>query len=377
MKILIIADAKSIHTERWVISLANKGHEIILFSKDSPKNDKIINTKNVSLLVYRAKKIERYLQGIPVVRGFCSFFELFKLKQIIKAFKPDIVHAHYASHQGLIGALSGFHPLIISVWGTDVYTYPKESKKAKKRLEFMLSKADLILSTSHVMAKETNKYTNKHIGITPFGVDMNIFVKKTEIISNNKFIIGNVKTLAPKYGIDVLIQAAALVMKRNPEKEIMLEIYGEGPCRKEYERLTNQLGIADKTCFHGFVCNEQLPEIYNSFSVSVSVSDNESFGVVAVEAMSCGCPVVTSDADGFTEVVLNGETGIIVPKRDPKATADAIQKFIDDPMLREKMGNAGRKRVKELYDWSKNVDTMERYYTNLLSSWQKNAPQRN
>ena len=63
------------------------------------------------------------------------------------------------------------------------------------------------------------------------------------------------------------------------------------------------LGIGDRVEFCGFVQNDLLPNVYNSVSVSVSVSDSESFGVVAVEAMSCGCPVVVSDADGFTEVV--------------------------------------------------------------------------
>ena len=101
----------------------------------------------------------------------------------------------------------------------------------------------------------------------------------------------------------------------------------------------------------------------------MSVFDSESFGVVAVEAMACGCPVVTSDADGFTEVVDNGKTGFIVPKRNPEATAEAIQRFVDHPELREIMGVAGRQRVLDLYNWNDNVDTMVNEYHKVLAEF--------
>lgn len=125
------------------------------------------------------------------------------------------------------------------------------------------------------------------------------------------------------------------------------------------------MGIGSKVEFVGKIPNSDLPVWYNSFSVSVSLSDSESFGVVAVEAMACECPVVVSDADGFTEVVEDGVTGFIVPKRNPEAAAKAIQKFVDDPSLRETMGASGRERVKALYDWEDNVDGMINIYKSV------------
>lgn len=174
--------------------------------------------------------------------------------------------------------------------------------------------------------------------------------------------------MSPKYGIDVLIRAFKVLVDRNPDLDTLLVIVGEGPSRGEYESLVSSLGIMDKVHFMGKVPNEQLPSYYNSFSVSVSLSHSESFGVVAVEAMACGCPVVVSDADGFTEVVEDGATGFIVPRGNPEAAADALQKFIDVPDLRDKMGAAGIKRVKKLYDWNSNVELMYSIYTGLFSS---------
>lgn len=366
MKVMILSDANSIHTKRWVSSLSKKGIDIVLFSLTDCK-DKFYNDferiKIFGLGKDSKDSILSKLRYLTVVS---------KLKSVIKEEKPDILHAHYASSYGLLGALAKNKeiPYIISVWGSDVYDFPNITPFGKQIIRYNLSKADHILSTSHVMAKETKKYTDKPIVITPFGVDVELFKPSTHKESE-EFVIGNVKTLRPKYGIDVLIKAADIVFKNNPDKKIRLDIYGEGPQKEELVELTKELGIEDKVNFKGFVQNTLLPDVYNSVSVSVSVSDSESFGVVAVEAMACGCPVVTSDADGFTEVVKDGETGFIVPKRNPEATAAAIQKFIDNPNLRKEMGEEGRKRVVHLYDWDENVETMIEEYHKVLEKFGK------
>jgi glycosyltransferase involved in cell wall biosynthesis len=290
------------------------------------------------------------------------------LKQKIKDFQPDILHAHYASSYGLLGALSAFHPYIISVWGSDVYDFPNVSFIHKSILKFSLEKADSLLSTSHVMAKETQKYTKKNIEITPFGVDIFLFKKSKEYDFSEPIIIGNVKTLSPKYGIDILIKAFKRVVDKNPEQNIILKIIGDGEERENLIQLCKDLNISGKVHFLGKIENSLLPSYYNSFlvSVSVSVSNSESFGVVAVESMSCECPVIVSDADGFTEVVVDNETGFIVPKKDIEATAQAIQKMIDNPDLRIKMGKKGRERVEKLYDRDNNVNQMLSIYHTML-----------
>lgn len=353
LRIAFLSDALNTHTKRWVKALAERGNEILLFSiadSDNYYND-FTNVHVVTCGMGINGNILNKLKYFTIVP---------KLKKCLREFKPDVVNAHYASSYGTLGALSGYHPFVLSVWGSDVYDFPNYAPFGTKLLRYNFKKADRILSTSHVMAKETSKYTDKDIYITPFGVDTDRFIKIDGLQTKDEFIVGNVKTLSPKYGIDILIRAYKIVVENNPDLNTRLVIYGKGPNRREYENLAYELGISDIVEFKGFIANEKLPEVYNSMSVSVSVSvsDSESFGVVAVEAMACECPVVTSDADGFTEVVDNGVTGIIVPKRDPEATALAIQKFIDNPDLRTKMGIKGRERVKRLFDWNDNVTTM-------------------
>lgn len=358
----MLSEANSIHTKRWVEALSRRNITIILVSLSKPR-DEFYESLGVKCLYLNKAKCDT---SIVVKLGYLRLVK--QVRKVIEEFTPDILHAHYASSYGLIGALARFHPYIVSVWGSDVYEFPHLNPINKWILKYALCKADVLLSTSQVMAKETHKYTNNKIYITPFGVDTNLFRKTINGVPEGKFLVGNVKTLAPIYGIDVLIKAFKLVVDRNQTLDTELLIYGTGPCREEYGQLAEQLGIDDKVKFMGWVDNAQLPEVYSILSVSVSVSNSESFGVVAVEAMACECPVVTSDADGFTEVVDDGVTGFIVPKRNVEATAEAIQRFIDNPALRSEMGTKGRKRVLDLYDWEKNVETMYNIYKDVLGS---------
>lgn len=361
MKVLILAPANNTHTQRWCEALCKRGIAVVLFSFVSENS-----------YFYKNLKIKVYQFGLNPLSSLDKFkYNLLrhKLKNIIQDEKPDIVHAHYASSYGFLGAQIGFHPFIVSVWGADIYDFPKNSIICKAIIRYTLSKCDKILSTSKVMANETRKYTDKDIDITPFGVDTNLF-KKININASNEreFIVGIVKTLSPKYGIDILIKAFKLLTDRNINIKLKLIIIGDGPNRAEYENLVLELGLKNSVKFLGKIRNENLTAYYNTFSVfaSTSILNSESFGVVAVEAMACECPVVVSDADGFTEVVENQVTGIIVPKKNIEATANAIQKFIDNPSLRESMGKNGRSRVLKLYNWEDNVTTMQNIYLSLL-----------
>ena len=367
MRVLMVADARSVHTRRWAVSLAGAGVEIVLFSI-FPSPDDFFENHGIRLEVFDLFTYKKE-HGLRSFRSMCvrHYAAVRRLKSLIKMFCPDILHAHYATSFGLIGALTGFHPFIVSVWGSDVYEFPEQSSINRLSVKYILNKADKVLSTSNIMARRTALFTSVPISVTPFGVDTALF-SRIPVKQDGTFVVGNVKTLSPKYGIDVLIRSFKSVREHNPELKTVLTIVGEGPCRAEYERLAEDLGIREYVLFVGKVSNDRLPQYYNSFSVSVSLSLSESFGVVAVEAMSCGCPVVVSDADGFTEVVEDGVTGYIVPKGDPDAAASAIQHFIDNPSLRESMGAAGRARVEQFYDWNDNVRTMMKIYGDVRKS---------
>jgi len=365
MKILLLSDTNNAHTLRWVEALSTLGFEVGVFGLDIVKSDFYSNHPHVSVFAFdRLSKTNTVKNG--GLNKLSYLFSLHQLKLIIKTFQPDIVHAHYASSYGLLGVLSGFHPLILSVWGSDVFCFPKVSPIHKYTLKWILRNSDYILSTSKVMATETAKYTSKMISITPFGIDCQLFSPSKEGKKEDRtFIVGCTKTLAPIYGIDILIKAFAVI---SHDIDAKLKLLGEGPSYLELKQLTEKLNISDKVEFLGRKPIAELPYYYNDFDVAVYLSKSESFGVVALEAMACECPLIVSKAAGFIEVVPS-EAGIFIDCEDVQAVAESLRLLYKNKELRKKMGAKGRKYVTAQYQWKENVDTMVNIYNGIFVNY--------
>jgi glycosyltransferase involved in cell wall biosynthesis len=311
-----------------------------------------IDSSTISKVIGNITKLS-YLVKLPLV------------KREIKSFKPDIVHAHFASSYGLLGSLSNFHPFIVSVWGSDVFDFPEISPLHRALLRFNLSRADRVLSTGVIMARQTNRFTHKPVKVTPFGVDINQFSPMTRVVHPG-IVVGTVKTLEPKYGVEYLLHAFKVVSERNPQLRLSLLVVGGGSQQEPLEALAARLKIQESVTFTGHVPYREIARCHNMIDVSVFTSTSEAFGVAAVEASACGNPVVASNVGGLPEVVEHGVTGFIVPPRDPQKTADAIEKLVLDASLRSCMGSAGRQRVKKLFNWDDNVSQMIEVYDSTL-----------
>lgn len=357
MKILYLTDVKSVHTQKWAKHFTKKGFDVSVISL----TDGHLPGINVFGLGY--KNIEREND----FKKLLYFTKINKVSRLIKEIKPDILHAHYATSYGALGAFSGFHPLIVSVWGSDVFDFPKKSLLHKKFLEFNLKKADFICSTSQIMARETKKYTNKKIIVTPFGVNCQIFRPMPDLKPRNKIIIGTIKSLEEKYGIDYLIKAFHILLKKYPDLPLELHICGEGSLKENLHNLCSNLGISEKVKFLGYISHNEVPKIFNTFSVATFLSSSESFGVAAVEAQACAVPVVVSNIGGLPEVIKDDITGFLVPSKDEISAANAIEKLILNSDLRKKMGDASRDFVVKNYEWQKNAKIMEGLYNMILA----------
>src|SRR5206468_1955931 len=135
-----------------------------------------------------------------------------------------------------------------------------------------------------------------------------------------------------------LIEAAAQLKPRYPDLKVVLA--GDGFERPELIQLAENLGIASDVTFLGWVANSELPPYYRAAAVSVIPSLEEGFGIPAAEAMGCETAVVASDAGGLPEVVQHGVTGLVVPRGDSAALAEAIGALLSDPDRRAAMGRA-------------------------------------
>ena len=359
MKICYLSDASSIHTKKFCEFFRRKGYEIHVISLNYGDIDGVkVHTFNVS------KDKMRYGSSLSKLQYLKHFFEI---KKLVKEINPDILHAHYATSYGLLGSLCNFHPYIISVWGSDVYDFPKGSSVKRKLLMSNLKKADVIMSTSKVMAKETKLYTDKDIEITPFGVDIESFKPKENRYSKkNEIVIGTVKTLEPKYGIEFLVKAFAKVL--NKYENIRLEIAGDGSQKEYLIEMCKEMKIENKVHFLGFINRDEVIEAFNRFDITVfpSTLDSESFGVAAVEAQACGSATIISNVGGLPEATNPGITSLLVEKEDEKQLADALEKLIVNEELRVDMGIQGRKFVEQNYNIENNFSKVEEIYNKVL-----------
>ena len=355
MKIMFLAAGNSIHTIRWVNTLAKRGHDVFLvfLANQKPELDLI------------SEEVKQYQLKFG---GSISYYtNALELRKIINKIKPDIVNAHYASGYGTLARMARVHPLVLSVWGSDVYDFPYKNYFSMNLVKKNLNYANEIASTSIAMSKQVEKLLgtdDRQITVTPFGVDVSVFDKFLKNTKEEIITIGIIKTLAPKYGILDLIEAFKLLKERNLSVNIQLLIYGDGPEKTEQQNLINKNKLNDSIFIMGRIANTEVPRVLKTFDIFcvTSVLNSESFGVSAVEAMAAKLPVVATNVDGFMEVVDDGVTGIIVNKKDPLSIANGLEQLIMNPDIRNRMGRAGYDKVIKEYKWSENVSVMDQLY---------------
>ncbi|WP_293978749.1 glycosyltransferase family 4 protein [uncultured Clostridium sp.] len=359
MKICYLADINSAHTHKWLNYFKNKGYDIHVISLGNGEYEGVnVHCLDVTDNVMKKASDKNKLQYIKKIK---------RVKELVNEIKPDILHAHYATSYGLLGALADYHPYIISAWGSDVYDFPIKSPVHKMMLKYNLKKADYIFSTSNVMKEETQKYTNKNIEVTPFGVDINRFVpRRTE---KDEVVIGTIKTLEEKYGIQYLVKAFAQLKDRNPDMNLKLRIGGKGSQEDYLKGLCRDLKIYNDVTFLGFVNPDDVVKEFQNFDIAVfpSTLDSESFGVAAVEAESCGTPIVVSEVGGLMESTKPGITSLVAKKASVEDLRDKIDMLVKDKELRLKMGTAARKFVEDNYNLEDNFAYVDKLYKEIVS----------
>lgn len=357
MKICFLAPANNYHTQKWARYFVNQGNEVYVLSLTA-------GTIDGAKVYWLNANTETGDSDFAKLKYLLQFY---RIRQIVNKIQPDIINAHYASSYGTLAALAGLKNHIVSVWGSDIYDFPRKSIFHRKLLEFSLNSARCIFSTSNAMAKETLQYTNKDIFITPFGVDIDLFnPNKRNRSDDGKFIIGTVKKLEPKYGIDYFLKAVCLVKKQRPDIPLEVRIAGNGSYELQYHQLANDLGIADIVKWLGFISQEKAAKEWANMDCGIIYSESESFGVSAVEAQAAGIPVIISDVPGLQEAVNPGISAAVVTRSNPRLLAEKLIELYEKPDKRLNMGKRGREYVRTNYELNKCFKRIEGYYDRLL-----------
>ncbi|EGT3662077.1 TPA: glycosyltransferase [Clostridioides difficile] len=357
-----LADGSNPHTLKWCSFFKNKGYDIHVISLNGG------HMEGIKIYNFGSNVEELKNENISKKTGYLGSIK--QIKKLVNEIKPDILHAQYASSYGFIGSLLGYHPYIISVWGTDIYDFPNNGFIQKQIIKHNFRKADYIFSNSRDMAKEANKYTAKHVDVTFFGVDMDRF-KPMEVEKEDAFVIGIIKSLEKKYGVEYLIQAFKMLKDEYKDKKIILKIGGSGSQMDNLINLAKELGIENDVQFLGRISPENVSKTFNSFDVTVFPSLREGFGVAAIESEACEVPVIVTNVGGHPESVWENETGLIVEPKQPEEIKNAIIKLMENDELRLNMGKKGRQFVRENYEVNLNFNDIEKIYDSIFDKYKK------
>ena len=351
MRICFVANARSVHTQKWVQYFLEKGNEILVLSKE-----------NVPIPGAQVFPVLRVTSRNWLIRKFEVLRNTWTFWSIVRAFDPDIVHVHSISTNLLW--YWGMKNLFVSPWGSDVRGNHPAIKTSY--LRFVFRQAQMITATSPFLADVTRRYTDKEVHVVPFGVDCEVFRPAERINMTSVVTLGFVKYLKAKYGPEYLIRAMEMIARQYPQTRLL--VAGSGELRSQLEALTEQLGLTRNVSFLGAIEHRQVPEVLKNVDIFVMPSIREEFGVAAVEAQAMEIPVVATRVGGIPEIVVDGETGILVEPGNSEQLVQVILTLIENPALRRQMGEQGRRHVLANYRWEDNAALMEKLYHRFVHS---------
>lgn len=366
IKVLYITDSTSVHTQRWVKYFVDRGYEIYLIT---------IGKKRQTLPdVLHVINFNQFYYNSPTF-----LFYLFKTRRLIRTIQPDILHAHFVHQYGWLGALSGFHPFVLTSWGTDILNLPYSSrlKIGKLLTQYAFKKADLLTATSEYLKSEMIKLgaDREKIHVIFWGVNSQKFRpdtdtrkcrEKLKISDKGKVVLSN-RNYAPLYNNDIVIEAMTKVLKHHPDAVLILQNAGGSTKREpELKRLVAEKGIERSVRFLPQYKHNELPPLYALADIYVSVPTWDAGPVSLKEAMASHCTPIISDVPGPKEWVSHEKNGMVVPIRNADTLASTICELLSDKEKRQRFNQINRELIINKAEHSDQMKKIESLYFRML-----------
>ncbi len=363
-------------------SIASLGHEVHVLAPYHPDLRRAPMEQGVHLHFFKYAPIRRlniwgYAESLEAdvklkpaiypLTPLVLFSSLWSLRRLTARIRFDIIHAHWVIPNGPVAALAAglrHLPLVISLHGSDVWV-AERNPVLRRVARATLRHADGVSASSEDLRQRAIRIgaPRRVSQVIPYGVDPASFapsaaadpgaeLRRNLGLPSDCLIIFSVGRMVYKKGFEYLIRAMPAVLGAHPNAQLVLA--GGGDLLGELKALAALLGIADHVCFPGWVERDQIPLYFSGCDLFVLPSIRDEAGNVdglpntLLEAMASGRPVVASRVAGVPLAVIPGENGELVAEKDPAALAEAINRLLADPALRERYGAASRRRV--LYD---------------------------
>ncbi|OQY30572.1 MAG: hypothetical protein B6243_10150 [Anaerolineaceae bacterium 4572_5.2] len=280
------------------------------------------------------------------------------LLRSVKDFDPDALHIFFAIPDGPIGWLlkrSHKRPYIISLRGADVPTdevkrFAAAYKALRPIFAVLLKDADAVVSVSNGLRSHALKSAPVPIEVVPNAIDLSVFRPPLNQSPSNTLRLLYVGRLVASKTPEVLIEAIDLLHQQETSS-FALELVGDGSQRSLLEQMIIQRGLSKQVMFSGWVGHPALIEHYRQADIFVTATTWEGMPNTVLEAMACGLPIVGTSAPGMNQLVSDGKNGYLVPVKDPAALANRLQRLINNPYERARMGKESRKIAERQFSW--------------------------
>jgi sugar transferase (PEP-CTERM/EpsH1 system associated) len=289
-----------------------------------------------------------------------------QLVVLMNEFDIDIIHTHNPGPH-FYGAMAGFlthRPVIHTKHGRN---YPTDKKKVwLNKLSSLLTQRIVPVSQNAAnVCIDIEKIPSTKIAVILNGVDTDLFCQSGNIVddANSLVRIGIVARLSAEKDHQTLLSACKHLVEQT--SDFHLEIIGDGPLRSLLENTVKILGLDEHVSFSG--TRHDVQALLRQLDIFVLSSTTEGISLTLLEAMATELPVVATDVGGNPEVVIEGETGFLVPPQNPKAMAEKLLFLINDMKLRQKMGKSGRERVIANFSIRETARKYEGLYIDVLS----------
>jgi glycosyltransferase involved in cell wall biosynthesis len=373
-----------IGTQTWnkARALACLGHTVHVLSCANGPGPDLRTATDAGVIVHRMQSpgIEFPVYKIPTYWLGYTWSVLRQLHHLMRMTTFDVIDFPEYGAEGFAYLLDrspwNWVPVVVQFHGSlamfvEHIGWPEKESEFHRVGTWMegvaIKQADALMACSASIADFTAGYYDlprSTIDVIHCGVDAEAFCPAGERRADGRPTVLFVGNIAANKGIRTVFEAVLRIRSRYPD--VRLQILGEGDRNlvREFQAQAGSKGALASVEYHGFIGRDRLPEFFRSADVFCAPSQYEAFGIVYIEAMACGCPVIASATGGTPEAVLDGQTGVLVPADNVAAVVAALDRILGDAPLRRRMGEASRQRVENYF-------AMDKYIQRVLAVYQK------
>ena len=370
MRICYIADGVSIHTRRWLNHFARKGHEVHLISNRFPAGYEGFDQR---IMMHRLANVA---PGLGRASNYLSaILWPFQVRRLVTKIGPDIVDAHFLTVFGYLGAVSGFHPLVLTAWGSDVLVIPKRNPIHLFLTRQALKRTDRVLCVSSAMKDEIVRLGGDpdRVTMTHIGVDTRVFspaarndALRRQLGPADCPLVISTRALNRVYDVGTLIRAIPQVLQHVPQTRFIVR--GDGEQRDRLQEMARDLAVSDSVRFIDWVPDDELPGYLATSDVYVSTSRSDGTSLSLLEALSCGVAPIVTDIPANRPWVTDGHNGFLFPPGDSNALAEKLVLLLEDSERRSRFSEMSRNLVAERAEYETEMSKVEQAYGELRAA---------